>query len=108
MKHRIQEIIDNQEKFKEETTIWIENDFKESKKILNNIEEVNEFIRKEKEFLIENIENINVKSFISTLFYLSKKRSEKFYAFWNEETQEAIIYKYVNTRRRNRKTPTRY
>lgn len=108
MKHNIQEIIENQKNFKEEIWSWIELDFKESQKILNDIDEVDDFIKKEKEFLIRNIETIDVKDFISSLFYMNSKRSERFYAWWNEETEDATIYRYANKKRRNRKAPTRY
>jgi len=108
MKHSIQEIMENHNTFRKEIRYWIELDFKESQKILNDIEEVDDFIKKEKEFLIDNIESIDIGEFISSLFYMSKKRSERFYAWWNEETQDATIYRYANKTRRDRKAPTRY
>jgi|TARA_R110000851_G_scaffold85152_3_gene185313 hypothetical protein len=108
MKHSIQEILENHSDFKKEIRNWIELDFKKSQKILNDIEEVDDFIKKEKEFLINNIESINVGKFISSLFYMSNKRSERFYAWWNEETQNATIYRYANKTRRDRKAPARY
>jgi len=108
MKHSVQEIMENHNTFKDEIQSWIVSDFKESQRTLNNIEEVDDFIKKEKAFLIKNIESIDIGEFISSLFYMNKKKSERFYAWWTEETQEATIHSYDNKKRRDRKAPTRY
>ncbi len=108
MQHKMQEILKNQADFKSDITIWLKEDFDKSKNTLKQISEDIETIKKEKQYLIKEFDKVDVDKFISSLFFLNSKRSKKFYAWWDEKNEEAIIYKYENRKRRNRKTVVRH
>ena len=94
MTHTIQQIIDNQNKYKTEIVSSLKNEFRELKKELANINTSDNYIKGEKDKLSKRIKNTKFVKSIDSLFFLSKKRSEEFYAWWDEENNETIIYNY--------------
>lgn len=94
MTHTIQQIIDNQNRYKNEIVSSLKNEFRELKKELANINTNDVYIKSEKDKLSKRIKNTKFVKSIDSLFFLSKKRSEEFYAWWDEENNETIIYNY--------------
>lgn len=94
MTHTIQQIIDNQNRHKNEIVSSLKNEFRELKKELANINTNDVYIKSEKDKLSKRIKNTKFVKSIDSLFFLSKKRSEEFYAWWDEENNETIIYNY--------------
>lgn len=94
MTHTIQQIIDNQNRYKNEIVSSLKNEFRELKKELANINTNDVYIKSEKDKLSKRIKNTKFIKSIDSLFFLSKKRSEEFYAWWDEENNETIIYNY--------------
>ncbi len=102
MKHSFSQIIDNQKEFRNEILSWLKNDYARCKKVLKEINEDEYVIKKEKDSLIKKFESINIDKFILSLFFKNSKRSKKFYAWWEKENEEVIIYQYGSQRERNR------
>lgn len=94
MSHTIQQIIDNQSKYKNEIVNSLKNEFRELKRELSNINTKDIYIKGEKDKLNKRIKNTKFIKSMDSLFFLSKKRSEEFYAWWDEENNETIIYNY--------------
>jgi hypothetical protein len=94
MAHTIQQIIDNQSKHKSDIISSLKGDFIELKKELSSINTKDKYIKGEKDKLSKRIKNTKFVKSIDSLFFLSKKRSEEFYAWWDEENTETIIYNY--------------
>ena len=92
--HTTQQIIENQEKFKEDILRFFIDEIKEIKKELREIESKDEFIIKEKEKLLRRFKKTNTLDSIKKYFFLSNKRDEKFYVWWDEKTQEVLILTY--------------
>jgi hypothetical protein len=89
------QIIDNQTMFKDEIINYF---IKENKNITKDLLEINsndEFILKEKEKMISKLKKTNVKDSINKYFFSSPNRDENFYAWWDVNSQEARILKYV-------------
>lgn len=94
MTHTIQQIIENQNKYKNEIVTSLKNEFRELKKELANINTSDVYINGEKDKLSKRIKNTKFVKSIDSLFFLSRKRSEEFYAWWDDENNETIIYNY--------------
>jgi hypothetical protein len=94
MSHTIQQIIDNQSKYKTEIINSLKGEFRELKKELASISTNDVYIKGEKDKLSKRIKNTKFIKSMDSLFFLSKKRSEEFYAWWDEENNETIIYNY--------------
>lgn len=94
MTHTIQQIIENQNKYKNEIVASLKNEFRELKKELASINTSDDYIKGEKNKLSKRIKNTKFVKSIDSLFFLSKKRSEEFYAWWDDENNETIIYNY--------------
>lgn len=94
MSHTIQQIIDNQSKYKAEIINSLKGEFRELKKELASINTNDVYIKEEKDKLSKRVKNTKFIKSMDSLFFLSKKRSEEFYAWWDEENKETIIYNY--------------
>lgn len=94
MTHTIQQIIDNQSRYKNEIISSMKEEFRELRKELASINTNDFYIKKEKEKLSKKIKNTKFVKSIDSLFFLSKKRSEEFYAWWDEENNETLIMTY--------------
>ncbi len=92
--HTTQQIIENQEKFKGEILGFFIDELKDTKKELRGINSNDEFIIKEKEKLLKKFKKNNTLQSIKKYFFLSNKRDEKFYIWWEEKNQEAQILTY--------------
>jgi len=92
--HTIQQIIENQKKFKEEIFYFFSKEHAEAKKILSEIESDDEYIVKEKNKLKNRFKKIKQRNYIERLFFLNSCRNTIFYVWWDEEEKEAKIFKY--------------
>jgi len=92
--HTTQQIIENQKKFKDEIFRFLLLEISEAKKILRGIDSEDEFIVKEKEKLLNKFKKTNTLDSIKKYFFLSNKRDEKFYIWWDEIQQETLILEY--------------
>jgi hypothetical protein len=92
--HNRKDILENQKKFKEEISLWLKNDFKSLRKELNSIESEDKLIVDAKSNLESKFKKIKVQSEIDKLFISYKNVYPKFYAWWDENNQEVIKYKY--------------
>lgn len=92
--HTTQQIIENQERFKDDIFRFFINEIKETKKELRNIKTLDEFIIKEKEKLIKRFKKTSTLHAIKKYFFLSNKRDENFYIWWDDKQQEALILTY--------------
>lgn len=92
--HTIQQIIENQNEFKENIVSFFLKEQSESKKILNDICSNDEYIIKQKNKLKNRYKKIKQIKYIEHLFFLNSRRNENLYAWWDEYEKEAKILKY--------------
>ena len=88
--------MDNQSKFKQEIVDFLKKDMQESLEILKRITTEDEEVKGELDKLRVKIKKMKNPS-IPALFFAHKKRSRKYYAWWDEGNEEAIIYQYGKT-----------
>lgn len=92
--HTTQQIIENQEKYKDEILYSLLKEINSTKKELRGIKTEDEFIIKEKEKLTKKFKKMNSLNSINKYFLLSSKRDENFYVWWDNEQQETLILRY--------------
>jgi|688.fasta_scaffold2064950_2 hypothetical protein len=92
--HTTQQIIENQDKFKDNILSSFIEEIKETKKELRSIKTADEFILKEKEKLIKKFKKNSTIDSLKKYFFLSNKRDEKFYVWWDVKQQETLILTY--------------
>mgnify|MGYP000440965045 FL=1 len=90
----IKQIIDNQEKNKENILQFFKEEINQSKSELRGIKTTDEFIVKEKEKLLRKFKKTNTLDSIKKYFFLSSKRDLTYYLWWENNTQEALILRY--------------
>ena len=93
MPNTIKNIIENQEKFKNEIISFLKIEAKETRKILESINSSDYQINEYLESLKAKMKKTKNSSLLN-LFVLNKNKNSKYYVFWDEKSQEAIIYKY--------------
>lgn len=94
--HTIKQIIDNQEQFKQEIFDFLKNDLEHSLDVLKSISTSDDEINDQLIDLKMKFKKMKTPS-IPSLFFSCKNHSKKYYAWWDAENEEAIIYKYVET-----------
>lgn len=94
MNHTIQQIIDNQSKYKKEIINFLKNELVDIVKELSEIKTNDEYIIQEKNKLKKKLSQTKFIKSAESLFFLSKKRSEEYYVWWDENLQEAITLTY--------------
>lgn len=92
--YSFEQIIENQKKYKDEITFFLLSEIKEAKQALKSIKSQDEFILKEKEKLIKKYRKFNSLDSIKKYFFMSSKRDENFYVWWDTVQQEALILPY--------------
>ena len=92
--YSFQQIIDNQNKFKDNILSHFIKEIQSTKRELNNIETEDAFILKEKEKLLKKFKKTNTLESIKKYFFHSNKRDENFYVWWDEKLEEALILTY--------------
>jgi len=92
--HSIQQIIENQTKFKEDILSFFSKENAEAKKMLNDIKSEDEFIIKEKNKLKNRFKKIKEENHFNRLFFLHSNRNTSIYVWWDENEKEAKILKY--------------
>ncbi len=96
MKKTYKEIIENQEKFKNEILLFLVNDLKEAKADLSSIESKDDYILSEKKKLEYNFKKANKKfrpSF-EKLFFMHPNRDKIKFVWWDEKKEQAVILNY--------------
>ena len=94
MKHTIQEIIDNQENFKNEILRYFSSEVKEARKDLYEIESEDELIKKEVEKMKSKFSKTKFRKGFDKLFFMHPNRNKTKYAWWDKEKEEALILSY--------------
>lgn len=97
MTHTIKQIIVNQSKFEKEIKDWLKNDFEYQQDVLEEIDpNGDQQIEDAINSLQDRFDKIKVDFVIKSLFFKSglKKRSKHHYAWWDEENETVILYKY--------------
>ena len=92
--HTTQQIIENQGKFRNEIFHFLLLEISDAKKELREIRSNDELILKEKEKLLKKFKKTKTLESIKKYFFLSNKRDEKFYVWWDEIQQETLILEY--------------
>ena len=92
--HTTKQIIENQEIYREEILNYLLREVSKTKKELRAIESTDEFILKEREKLLNKFKKTNSLESIKKYFFISTKRDEKFYVWWDAEQQETLILTY--------------
>lgn len=89
-----QQIINNQETYKDNIFSFLTAEIKQVKHELRTINSSDEFIMKEKEKLMKRFKKTNTLESIKKYFFLSKKRDDTFYIWWDDSIKEAIVKRY--------------
>jgi hypothetical protein len=92
--YSFEQIIENQKKYKDEIIFFLLSEIKEAKKILKEINSEDEFILKEKDKLIKKYRKFKSLESIKRYFFMSSKRDENFFVWWDTSLQEALILPY--------------
>lgn len=92
--HTTKQIIENQDKYREEIFNFLLREVNKTKKELTEIKSTDAFILKEREKLLNKFKKTNSLDSIKKYFFTSKKRDETFYVWWDSEQQEALILTY--------------
>lgn len=91
--HTIKQIIDNQKDYKNEIATFLKSDMSNALKTLKEIEAEDSELKKTIDQFKKRVKKMKKPS-LHTLFFMSKNRSLDYYAWWDTESEEAIIYKY--------------
>lgn len=92
--YSFEQIIENQKKYKDEIIFFLLSEIKEAKQTLRAIKSEDEFILKEKDKLIKRYRKFKSLDSIKRYFFMSSKRDENFYVWWDVVQQEVIILPY--------------
>lgn len=90
------EIIENQEKFRNEILLYLTGELKEAKADLKSIESKDNYIMSEKKKLEKSFKKIGSKfrKSFDQLFFMHPQRNKEKYVWWEEKQQKAVILKY--------------
>ena len=95
--HSRKEIIKNQKEFQENIISWLKSDFKRVKRELLNIDTTDKTIKEAQKKLLKKAKGIKkIDNEIKILFIHENNIYPKFFAWWNDQTQEVEIHKYIN------------
>lgn len=102
MNHTIKQILENQDNYKNEIVDWLNSDFQSQKQALKaiKVEKGDPDIESAIKSLKRKFDKVKAHELIESLLFRSgmKKRSEKYYAWWDEINEEVIIYTYGETK----------
>lgn len=93
--HTFQQIIENQEKFRDNILRFFIDEINDAKQKLVSINTEDDFIMKEREKLLKKFKKTSTLDSIKKYFIRSGRRDENFYVWWDEGQQEALILTYV-------------
>ena len=91
--HTLKQIIENQAEFKNEIISFLNSDLAYALSVLSNIKTSDPQINSDLESFRKRVKKLKKPS-VHTLFFMSKKRDPKYYAWGDVETGEAIIHNY--------------
>lgn len=92
--HTIQQIINNQQIYRENIISWFKEELRSAKKNLRNIKSENKYILKQKKKLENRFKKIQVDKHLNKFFFLCPQRNKQFYFWWDEENKEVIVLEY--------------
>lgn len=88
------QIIENQKKFRKEIVSSLKEEFKQTKKELGEINTIDKSIKEEKEKLLKKFNKVKISQELENLFISEKNLYPNYYAWWDEENNQVIKYKY--------------
>jgi len=94
MYHTRKQIIENQAAFREEIVSFLKKEFSDMKKELRKIQTKDKEIISEKNKMLDKAKKINISREINNYFISWKNIYPKFYAWWDENTNQVIKLKY--------------
>jgi len=94
MYHTRKQIIENQAAFREEIVSFLKREFSDMKKDLKKIKTQDKEVMAGKEKMLERAKRINISKEINNYFISWKNIYPKFYAWWDENTNQVIKLKY--------------
>jgi len=94
MYHTRKQIIENQAAFREEIVSFLKKEFSDMKKDLKKIKTQDKEVMAGKEKMLERAKRINISKEINNYFISWKNIYPKFYAWWDENTNQVIKLKY--------------
>lgn len=92
--HTIEQIIRNQERYKNEILGFFAEQILEARSELKGIESKDEYIMAQKKKLSERFRTTKFVDSVNKLFFMNKKRSSEYYVWWDAFNEEAIILPY--------------
>ena len=100
--HTVEEIKKNQEEFFDEIISFLKKDLKEAKQELVNLKPKSEEISKIKERFQKKINKFKLTPELDKYFIKKENKNQKFYAIWDDESQEVQIFKFKNEKRKKK------
>ena len=91
--HSLTRIIENQVEFREEIISYLNNDMSEAMRILRGISTDDQRVTAKTESFRKKVKKMKIPS-PRSLFVSQEQWNHKFYAWWDELNEEAIIYRY--------------
>lgn len=95
--HTIKQIIENQAEFKQEIIDFLKKDIQDSLDVLKSISTEDSEVNEQLVELKRKIHKMKTPSIPSLFFSHKNKEGMDYYAWWDIDNEEAIIYKYVKT-----------
>lgn len=94
MYHTRKQIIENQQKYREQIVDSLKKEFSLMKKELRLIKTKDQEVIQEKKKMLDRAKKINITKEINNYFISWKNIYPKFYAFWDETNQQVLKLKY--------------
>ena len=88
------EILNNQKSFYNDIIKWFKKENQNAKKDLNDIDTDNEIIIKAKKNLQKKAKKAKIENGIKKLIISADNIYPNFYAWWDNENEEVLIFKY--------------
>jgi hypothetical protein len=92
--YTLKQIIENQSKFKEDIIVFLRKDMSNAFSILKNISTEDKTIKEHLTVFKKKVNKFKNVS-VNDLFFMTKPKEFKYYAWWDKENEETIIYKYA-------------
>jgi len=100
--HSIEEIKKNQDKFFDDIISYLKKDLKEAKSELSKLNPGSDEIKKLKEKLQKKVNKFKLVPELEKYFISKENQEPNYYAMWDEESQSAQIFKFINNEKRKK------
>jgi len=94
--HTRKEILENQEKYKEEITKFLKQEFRELRRDIEKIKSDDPAIVAGKNSLLAKSKKVKVNEEISKLFISWKNIYPAYYAWWDEKAEQVLKLRYTD------------